>query len=256
MPASDLPLLIDAARAAGRVALDHWKGDPQIWTKPDASPVSAADLEVDTALRETLLAARPDYGWISEETPDDPERRAADRVFIIDPIDGTRAFLDGAGNWAQSLAVAEHGRITAAVVGMPARDRMFQAALGQGAFLNGDPMSPSRASRPEGASLLAARTVYRPENWDGAVPAFDRQFRSSLAYRLCLVGQGRFDAMTMLRPAWEWDIAAGALIAGEAGARVTDRRGAPLTFNSPGRQADGVLAAGPDLHMSILRRLA
>lgn len=228
----------------------YFKAEPQVWDKPGgAGPVTEADLAVDKMLRESLLAARPSYGWLSEETEDTAARLSAERVFIIDPIDGTRAFIEGSGGWAHSLAIAEAGQVTAAVVYLPVSGRMYRAALGQGAFLDDAPISASKTARLEGATLLAARPAMDIWHWqDGSVPPVTRKFRSSLAYRMSLVGQGRYDAMLTLRASWEWDIAAGALIVSEAGGIVSDRRMAPLRFNTPGAQTNGVLAAGAALH--------
>lgn len=218
MPETDLALLRRAATDAGEIALGYWRQNPEIWTKPDQSPVSSADLAVDTALRERLGAARPEYGWISEESEDDIDRLDRESVFIVDPIDGTRAYLDGAAEWALSLAVAKAGTITAAVVHLPARGLTYGAARGQGATLNDAPITASSVTSPEGATMLASRPTYAAAHWQGeVVPAFKRQFRSSMAWRLALVAEARFDAMMTLKPAWEWDIAAGSLIAAEAG---------------------------------------
>ncbi|RVT83183.1 3'(2'),5'-bisphosphate nucleotidase CysQ [Rhodobacteraceae bacterium CCMM004] len=255
MPATDLPLLIDAALAAGQIALRHWRADPARRDKPDGSPVSDADDEVDGHLRRALTRARPAYGWLSEETADDPARLSAEHCFVVDPIDGTRAFLEGRRTWAVSIAVAAAGRPTAGVVYLPAHDRLFAAAAGQGATLNGGALAVSGAASVSGATVLATRANLAPEHWQGGTPDVSRQFRPSMAYRLALVAEGRFDAMLTLKDAWEWDIAAGALIAAEAGAAVTDRHGAPLRFNTPGRQTPGILAAGPPLHAALLDRL-
>lgn len=256
MPENDLALLVRAASRAGDVALAHWRGDPQVWTKADGSPVSAADLAVDAALHELLHEARPDYGWISEETDDDDDRLGRDAVFVIDPIDGTRAYLEGRPDWALSLAVARGGRVVAGVVHMPARGFTYAAALGQGATLNDTALRASATEKVAGSTMLASRTTYAARNWRGGVPAFERKFRSAMAWRLALVGEAHCDATMTLTPAWEWDIAAGSLIATEAGARVTDRHGAELAFNSPTRRADGLLAAPPALHRAILSSLA
>jgi myo-inositol-1(or 4)-monophosphatase len=255
LPASDLALLEDAAREAGEIALSFWRDDPQVWDKGGDDPVSEADFAVDKHLHGRLLGARPDYGWVSEETEDDPERLSAERVFIVDPIDGTRSFVKGEPTWAHSLAVAEKGRITAACVFLPAREKLYLAALGEGATLNGAALAASGRGELEGATVLSPKVSFREEFWTGALPPVERHFRPSLAYRMALVGEGRFDAMLTLRPAWEWDIAAGALIATEAGAKVTDRHGAALAFNSPARQTAGVLAAGPALHGALFAQL-
>jgi myo-inositol-1(or 4)-monophosphatase len=253
---SDLDLLLDAAREAGTIALGHWRKDPKVWEKGVDGPVSEADFAVDAFLRDLLGAARPDYGWLSEETPDDPAARAASRIFVVDPIDGTRAYVAGEATWAHSLAVVEDGRPVAAVVHLPVRGKTYAAALGHGATLNGVPLEASDRSEVAGATFLAARVSFEAQHWKGPVPHVDRAFRPSLAYRLALVGEGRFDGMLTLRPTWEWDVAAGALVATEAGATVTDRRGRPLRFNNPDPRLDGVLAAGPLLHAAVHRRLS
>ena len=258
MPATDLDLLITAAHAAGQLATSFSGPTARRWDKDaGAGPVTEADLAVDSLLRERLTSARPDYGWLSEETPDNPDRLGRSCTFIVDPIDGTRSFIDGSATWAHSLAVSENGRITAAVVFLPLKDKLYSAAEGHGAFLNGQPIRVSARDGVDGASVLAARPAYDPVNWrDRDVPRMERHHRPSLAYRLSLVAEGRFDAMLTLRPSWEWDIAAGALILQEAGARATDRHGAALRFNNPHPQVDGVLAAGETLHRALARRLA
>jgi myo-inositol-1(or 4)-monophosphatase len=256
LPESDLDLLLSAAKGAETIALRHWRRDPKVWEKGVDGPVSEADIEVDAWLRDHLRGARPGYGWLSEETPDNPAERAAARVFIVDPIDGTRAYIGGEATWAHSLAVVENGRPTAAVVHLPARRKTYAAALGQGATLNGAPLAASDRAEIAGSTFLAARISFEAQHWKGPVPQVDRAFRPSLAYRLALVGEGRFDGMLTLRPTWEWDVAAGALVATEAGATVTDRQGRPLAFNNPDPRLDGILAAGPMLHAAVHARMA
>jgi myo-inositol-1(or 4)-monophosphatase len=254
MTVPDLKLLEEAAREAGEVALGFTGAAPnKRWDKPDdLGPVTEADLAVNDVFEARLRGARPDYGWLSEESEDTPDRLTRARTFIIDPIDGTRSFIEGSGTWAHSIAVAEEGVPVAAVVYLPARDLMFAAAAGQGAKLNGAPISPTMHPTLEGASVLAARPGFSPEHWqDGIVPALTRAHRPSLAYRLAIVAQGRFDAMFTLRPTWEWDIAAGDLILREAGAITSDRAGAPLRFNNPHPQVNGVVAANPALHAAL-----
>ena len=256
MPASDLALLVEAAREAGEIARGYWREDPEVWDKGGNDPVSEADLAVDRHLRERLLAARPDYGWLSEETDDDGRRLGSERVFIVDPIDGTRSFVKGEATWAHSLAVAEKGRVTAGVVFLPVRDKLYAAGLNTGATLNGGLIRAGERDALEGAHILSPRVTFQPEHWKGAPPEITRHFRPSLAYRMALVAEGRFDAMITLRDAWEWDIAAGALIAAEAGAAVVDRRGAALTFNSPGRKTAGVLSGSRALTSQVIDALA
>ena len=255
MPGPDLSLLIDAAKRAGLIAGKHWTRDPQIWDKPGGhGPVTEADLEIDAMLRESLTTARPGYGWLSEETEDGAERLTRDHVFIVDPIDGTRSFIDGQKNFAHSLAVTHKGQVTAAVVYLPMLDRLYTAELGRGAALNGTTLAASTTSDEPQATILASRPNFTADHWPGGLPAVQRSFRPSLAYRLALVGQGRFDGMITFRDSWEWDIAAGALIVTEAGARITDRNANPLRFNNPTPLLPGIIAANRPIHAALMAR--
>jgi len=255
-PEADLALLADAARQAGPIALRYWRQQPQSWEKPDgAGPVTEADLAVNETLETILRRARPDYGWLSEESEADPSRLDASHCFIIDPIDGTRAFIAGQEGFAHSLAVAHGDRITAAIVHLPAMDLTYTAFANGPALLNGRPIAPSDAGIA-GARVLTYRAAAEPGFWrDGRVPGFRREFRPSLAWRLCLAAEGRFDAALSLRAAWEWDIAAGSLIAERAGAAVSDRQGARMRFNGPRAMVDGLIVAGPRLHDQMLTAL-
>ncbi|WP_353474009.1 3'(2'),5'-bisphosphate nucleotidase CysQ [Salipiger sp. H15] len=255
-PAEDLALLEHAAREAGKVALSFAEDALDVRYKAaDGSPVTAADLAVNARLEEILRGARPDYGWLSEESADDAARRAAERVFIIDPIDGTRSFIAGDDSWAHSLAVAEHGAVTSAAIYLPKRGLLYSAAQGGGAVLNGVPIRAAGPATLDEAEVLAPRPVIDSPYWRVPLPPIRRAHRPSLAYRLGLVAEGRFDAMLTFRPTWEWDIAAGTLLLQEAGATVTDRLGRPLRFNARHPQHPGVVAANPALHADIMGRL-
>lgn len=257
MPANDLPLLIDVARAAGRIAMGFAGRTAKRWDKPaGAGPVTEADLAVNAMLSQDLRAARPGYGWLSEESEDDAARLDASHVFIVDPIDGTRSFIEGSGVWAHALAVAVDGVVTAAVIYLPMKDKLYAAAAGRGATLNDAPIRVAGHAALEGASVLGARPTYDAHHWRIPVPAFRREYRPSLAYRLSLVAEGRFDAMLTLRKTWEWDIAAGDLILREAGAQTSDRRGQSMRFNNAVPQIDGMIAANPALHERLTSALA
>ena len=256
MPETDLDLLIAAALDAGEIARRYFQKDPAVTDKPHgAGPVTEADLAVDAMLNSELRAARPDYGWLSEETEDSTARLATKRQFVIDPIDGTRAFIDGRPDWAHALAVVTNGMVTEGVIYLPMRDMLFSAAHGQGATMNDAIIRVTDADHAT-ATVLATKPNFDGHYWkDGQTPPIKRAFRSSLAYRLGLVAQGEFDGMLTLRPSWEWDIAAGALIVAEAGGTVSDQHGAPLRFNNPHPQVPGVVAAGKRLHSDLIARL-
>lgn len=256
-PASDTRLLHEAALVAGEITLKHFRTGVKTYTKGDDSPVTAADLEVNEMLVDRLPGARPGYGWLSEESEDNAARLDAERVFIVDPIDGTRSFIAGEEGFSIALAVAERGRVVSAVVHLPARGETFEATIGQGARKNGTPVQASSTGEPRRATVLTARKQMSEDHWPGGIPPLERHFRSSLAWRMCLVAEARFDSMLTFREAYEWDIAAGALIAAEAGAEVTDGTGGAFRFNSPAGMQPGVIVAPPGLHKRLLdHRLA
>ncbi|MEM8787297.1 MAG: 3'(2'),5'-bisphosphate nucleotidase CysQ [Pseudomonadota bacterium] len=247
----DLALLTGAARAAGEIAMQHFRQDPKVWDKGGGEgPVTEADLAVNAMLEDRLRTARPDYGWLSEESPN--STTGAGPSFVIDPIDGTRAFIEGTTAFAHALAVVRDGRPTAAVVYLPAQDRLFAATAGGGATLNAAPIAVAAREGLRDAAVLATKPALRPDHWPGGVPAVARVYRPSLAYRICLVAQGRFDAMITLRDTWEWDIAAAALIAGEAGATVTDRNGRPLRLDGARALHPGCFVAPAPIHRALM----
>ena len=253
MPATDLALLVDAARKSGDIAKGFFGQNPDIWHKPDdAGPVTAADLAVNDMLLATLPAARPDYGWLSEETDDSTARLDTKRQFVVDPIDGTRAFIEGSKDWAHSLAIVENGAVTAAAVYLPMRDLMFTASVGEGATCNGSPIATAMQPVLNDATVLSHKANFNGKYWKGGcAPTIKKAFRSSLAYRLCLVADGTFDAMITFRPTWEWDIAAGTLIVSEAGGTCTTQAGQVMRFNNPKPQIAGVVAGGA-VHAPLL----
>jgi myo-inositol-1(or 4)-monophosphatase len=255
LPGRDLDLIAMAARSAGAIALRYWRANPQVWEKPGLGPVTEADLAVNAHLSDTLRGARPNYGWLSEESPDDSTRLNCEFLFIIDPIDGTRAFIAGEKHFAVSIAVARHGQVTAGAVYLPALDRLYTAEIEGPALMNDQPIRCSAHPGLEGANLLMSKAFLAPDHWHAPPPDIKRSFRSSIAYRLCLVAEGAFDGMISTRDAWEWDIAAGALIAARAGAKVSDRHGQPLTFNSAAAKTAGIFAAPAVIHRGILNGL-
>ncbi|WP_068300491.1 3'(2'),5'-bisphosphate nucleotidase CysQ [Pararhodobacter sp. CCB-MM2] len=254
----DLLLLIEAALSAGEIAKRHFRNAPKVWDKGDGQgPVTEADLEVNEHLHAVLAKARPDYGWLSEESNPlgNLARLKHDSVFVVDPIDGTRAFIDGQPGFAHALAVVRGGEPVAAAVHLPELGLTYGAVLGGGATLNSKPVTVSDPDLSDRPTMLAARPAFDPILWPGGMPEVKREFRPSLAWRLSLVGEGRFDSMLTIRDAWDWDIAGAALIATEAGARVTDRLGRKLRFNRTEAKNAGVVAAGPRLHAALMAGL-
>ena len=256
MPAPNLQLLTDAAHAAGDIARKYFQANPETWDKGDGQgPVTEADLAIDRMLHHELLTTRPDYGWLSEETEDNATRLDRPKVFIVDPIDGTRAFIAGENSFAHSLAIAENGEIVTAVVHLPMKGLTYTATKDGGAFLNGKPIQASSQNDLNAARVLITKPTLKPALWPGGVPDIRPNFRPSLAYRMCLAADGTFDGMLTLRDTWEWDVAAGDLIAREAGALVTTRENLLARYNNPEPFLAGMIAANARLHPQFIARL-
>jgi len=254
--AADLDLIRDAALAAGDLALSEREQGLKIWSKSGGSPVTSADLAVDQLLRDRLLTARPDYGWLSEETADSAERLSKRRIFVVDPIDGTVAYMKDKPWWCVPIAVVEDGRPVAAVIHAPMLNETFVATLGGGATLNGRSITASDTTDLDDASVLADARLMEGPHWPEPWPSMRYEKRNALAYRMALVAAGAFDAAIALTPKWDWDVCAGALIAEEAGARVSDHHGGRWLFNQPDPRQTSLICSAPALHPLIVRRTA
>lgn len=239
--ASDLDLLKDVAAEAGRIAMRYFRKDPKVSWKAGLSPVSEADLHADRFLRETLMAARPDYGWLSEETEDDPARLAKKRTFVVDPIDGTKAFIDGRDVWCVSVAVVENGRPLCGVLDCPAKGEVYAATLGGGSRKDGqtlsigEPAGELKVAGPKHFTVPFANSQEKRVEAVGHVP--------SLAYRIAMIAAGRISATFVKPNAHDWDIAAADLILSEAGGMLVKSDGKRPLFGMQ-TVSHGVLAAG------------
>ncbi len=256
--AADHALLVAATRAAGARALADFGTDVEQWRKSPGQPVSSTDLAVNELLKARLMGARPDYAWLSEEDADErPTARAgARRVWVVDPIDGTRAFLKGRREFAISVALVENGAPVAGAVFNPATDEMFEALAPGPARRNGAVITASAARELAGARLGVSRTEMRRADWPGTLPEMVAEPISSVAYKLALVAAGRFDATVTLWPKNEWDAAAGDLLVRAAGGRITDAAGAAIAYDRPDPRISTIVAAGAALHGPLLARLA
>ncbi|OQM75889.1 3'(2'),5'-bisphosphate nucleotidase CysQ [Manganibacter manganicus] len=236
----DLDLLLDTARRAGVIAMEFFGQDPQVWMKGGTSPVSEADYAVDRFMRETLLEARPDYGWLSEETADDLSRLQKRRTFVVDPIDGTRAFLAGKSTWCVAVAIVETGRPVAGVLECPAEQETYWAAAGAGAFCN-DKHIHVRQEAPHNIAGPKTLVERLPQTWLDQLELYG--YVPSLAYRLALIAAGRLDASFVKPNSHDWDIAAADLILREAGGSLLDDRG-QFPGYSEEKVRHGALCAG------------
>jgi myo-inositol-1(or 4)-monophosphatase len=256
VPDADTELLAGALREAGDIARKYFGGRYKTFRKEGGDPVTEADLEIDAFLKVTLLAARPDYGWLSEESADDPTRLARARTFVIDPIDGTHGFIKGRPQFTIVAAVVTEGRPVAASIYNPITDEMYEAAAGQGARKNGVQIQVSAQDQFAGARFLATRGFFTPSHWTSPWPeGIEIETRSSIAYRMALVAEGTFDAMISLSQKSDWDLAAADLIVQEAGGRVTTAEDSKLLYNRETPLQGSVLCAPPRLHERLIARL-
>nr|WP_208411753.1 3'(2'),5'-bisphosphate nucleotidase CysQ [Sphingomonas naasensis] len=239
----------EIAADAGRFAIKLWNTDFRRWEKAPGNPVCAVDLEVDGMLRYRLGELLPDAGWLSEETIDSAARLDADRIWVVDPIDGTRDYLRGRPGWAVSIALVDKGRPVLGVLDAPAREEVWVAEAGNGAFRNGERLRVAARSELAGARVPADQLS--KVDHDLVMVAKP----NSIALRIAMVAAGEADLLATIRWGNEWDIAAAVLLAGEAGAAVSDAFGRPLAFNTPDAQAFGVLATAPGIHAAAVERL-
>jgi myo-inositol-1(or 4)-monophosphatase len=247
----ELEVLRKAVRQAGQQALKLAAEGFETHIKKDRSPVTTADLAVNQILHEVLLAAFPHDAWLSEETPDDPRRLENKRVWIIDPIDGTKYFMRGVPQYAISVALVESHQPVVAAVYNPATDELFSAVRGMGAWLNGQPIhvTPARDGRP---LILVNPPALERGVFRAIEAAAECRPMGSIAYTLALVSAGRADATLNLDGLNEWDVAGGVLLIQEAGGTVMDRNGSPLSFNQSNTTIRGILAADKDLLNRLL----
>ena len=245
----DPELLRSAVEEAAALAAKIFADGFRTWAKTHrGDPVTEADYAVDALLKERLLGARPDYGWLSEETADSPARLEKSRLWVVDPIDGTRDFARGRTGWGVSVALVEAGEPVLAALVAPERDLHYFAEAGAGATLNGAALSV-----PHCAVLEGARMPLDPEvSHAGGVRVERVEKPNAIALRLAMLAAAQADAMWNPYAVRELDIAAAALIATEAGAVVTDRQGAPLRFNKAEPKFAGLAAAGPALHGALV----
>ena len=251
---ADLDQLLTAVREAGALGLSYFGTAPRTEIKPDGTSVSEADYAVDAFLKERLAGAGRRYGWLSEETEDDLIRLEQSRIWVVDPIDGTRAFLKNKPEWTVSAALVENGHSLLAAVYNPATEEFFHAVRGGGAYLNDKPISVNNPVELEGCCLAASAASFRSERWERPWPPLETIWVNSIAYRLALVASGACDGTVSLSTKSDWDIAAAHLLVHEAGGIVTTHDASPLVYNLEAPRHTSVISAGPALHAALIER--
>jgi myo-inositol-1(or 4)-monophosphatase len=238
---SELDVLIDAVQKAGARAQQLAREGFSVHTKSDWSPVTTADLEVNRILQEQLSAHFPGDGWLSEESPDDIGRLEKTRVWVVDPIDGTKAYINSLPEYCISAALIEQGKPVVAAIFNPTTDEMFSARRGSGLYLNGKPVQ-TLASPASSPLVMVTPWELRRGRWAAITETVRCRPMYSIAHALALVAVGRVQATITLEPENEWDLAAGLLLIEESGGSMTDGAGRPFHFNQPTPKFHGVIA--------------
>ena len=253
--AADLELAIHAAREAGKVVMRSFRTEQAVTLKSPDQPLTQADLAADAMLKRILLGNRVDYGWLSEETVDSPERLERKHVWIVDPIDGTRSYIAGYPEFAISIGLAENERAIAGVVYNPATGEMYAARQGGGAWrVGGDALNVQRSG--SGRVLVASRSEIRKGELEPFESSFEIAGTGSTAYKMMKVADGSAHAFVSRGPKSEWDVCAGVLIVEEAGGRATDLKGREIRYNQKRTEIYGILATNGALHSEMLDRVA
>ena len=246
----DQALLTALSKEAGQIALSWFGKDPEVWWKEGDSPVSQADYAVDEFLKRELLKARPDYGWLSEETDDNPERLKAKRTFVVDPIDGTRGFINGMKRWCVSIAIVENNRPVVGVLDCPVLELNVEAIAGGGVRVNGQQV---QARIPGDPIHMTGPRAFINSVSDGLGETINKTpFVPSLAWRLAMVAMGELDVALARASAQDWDLAAADLIVHEAGGRLSDLEGGLLSYNCPSTRHGTLVASHTSRHEEML----
>ncbi|HZP42824.1 MAG TPA: 3'(2'),5'-bisphosphate nucleotidase CysQ [Candidatus Binatia bacterium] len=251
--AREREVAVAAARAAGAIVRRYYEeGGVEVRQKGPDSPLTKADLEANACIRRHVAAAFPADGWLSEETADSTERLGKRRVWVVDPLDGTKEFIQHIPEFCVCVALTEDGRPVVAVEYNPAAERLYVAVRGQGTTVNGAPARVSATRDVAGAVVLASRSEDKRGEWDAFKPHCRVTLTGSVAFKLAELAAGHGDATFTLTPKNEWDICAGVLLVEEAGGRATDLDGRPLVFNQPSPLRPGMIASNGILHAPLL----
>jgi myo-inositol-1(or 4)-monophosphatase len=244
--AEELNTAEQAAREAGRIISTLFKGKFDIHEKSKNNPVTTADLEANRKIREIIQGKFPEDGWLSEEDSDDSRRLTSSRVWIVDPIDGTKEFIEGVPQFAVSIGFVVQGRPKAAVIYNPVEDRLYKAVAGEGAELDGERVRVTPRRELHSALLLVSRSEPL-RKFQIFVDLCEIQSVGSIAYRLAKVASGEGDGTLTFRSVHEWDVCAGALMVEEAGGKVVDGNGRALLFNRRETKHHGIVASNEKL---------
>ncbi|MEM7111095.1 MAG: 3'(2'),5'-bisphosphate nucleotidase CysQ [Chloroflexota bacterium] len=247
---------IEICRAAGATIMQYYRSSFEVHDKKPDNPVTDADFAADALLKERLLARLPEAGWLSEETVDSPERLDKKRVWIVDPLDGTKEFVMGIPEFSVSVALVEDGKPILGVVYNPAADELFAAVKGEGVWFNGEKTAVSPRADLTGAIIDASRSERKRGEFEPFEATMEIRTMGSIAYKLARVAAGMADASWSRGPKNEWDICAGVLLIEEAGGVCVNLDDETFVFNRPKTLVNGIIADNGRLHAAVLAALA
>jgi myo-inositol-1(or 4)-monophosphatase len=250
-------LIEEAAFQAGAIALKHFRKDPEVWYKGHGrSPVSEADIEIDQFLKSTLLELRPNYGWLSEEIEDDLSRLNKDLVFVVDPIDGTRAFIAGTDQWCVSIAIVAGGRPIHGVLYAPVQNILYKASRNMGCFIDGNSISKTMAGDIERLNhVIVPHEVSKNVDveFDRSITRIDGS--RSLALRLAGLAESKADGIFVRKNSRDWDMAAADIIIQEAGFKLQDSDRKDVVYNTPDVEHGLLFATSPSYIAGMINAL-
>jgi myo-inositol-1(or 4)-monophosphatase len=247
---------VAAAHEAGAIIRKYYEGEIEVRDKGERGPVTAADLDANHAIHAAISTAFPTDGWLSEETADSSERLTKRRVWVVDPLDGTKEFIQHIPEFCVCIALVQDGVPVVAVEYNPAAHRLYAATRGAGTTMNGEAVRVSTTARVADAVVLASRSEDKRGEWDPFKPHCKVTLTGSVAFKLAELARGQGDATFTLTPKNEWDICAGTLLVQEAGGTVTGLEGEPLVFNQPSPLRPGMIASNGVLHRGLLELIA
>ena len=252
---SEHNLVKESIVEAGKLALKWFKKDPEQWKKDDGSLVSRADIEINDLLNKLLKNKNPEFGWLSEENEDDKSRLNKKITFVVDPLDGTKAFLEGKKEFSISIAIVKNGLPISGIVFSPSTGEMFEAEKNKGSWKNNKKIIISKYKKLEKCKMIAFKPMFSHPAWKEPWPKMDVENRNSIAYRMALVASGQYDAMMALNSKNDWDIAAGDLLISESGGIVTLHTNKKIIYNTENTKKPSVIGTNKAIHEKIIKRV-
>ena len=254
-PSSEHMIIKDTILRAGDIALKWFRNDPENWEKEDGSLISKVDIEINNLLMKILKKNNPSFGWLSEETEDDKSRLTNEVTYVVDPLDGTKAFLEGKKEFSISIALVKNGEPISGIVYSPSTKEIFESEKGKGSWKNNKQIKISKYKELSGCRMVAFKPMFSHPSWKKPWPDMLIENKNSVAYRMALVASGEFDAMMALNSKNDWDIAAGDLLIREAGGIVSQHNNTKMKYNDLSTKKPSVIGSNLKIYNEIINRV-